>query len=152
MLVFLGSHQSSDIILDRILPFVIHFLKSRVAVVRVAAIHSVVSILQHVTTVPPSDANTFPEYVLPLLLPLCQDPATAVRAALAQQLATIAELAVKFLDLVTLGGPGATTAESSPLIRLRNMTATSLSKQRPRSHSTPILCPDAVSRLTWSTQ
>jgi len=113
VLVFLGSHQSSDIILDRILPFVIHFLKSRVAVVRVAAIHSVVSILQHVTTVPPSDANTFPEYVLPLLLPLCQDPATAVRAALAQQLATIAELAVKFLDLVTLGGPGATSAESS---------------------------------------
>jgi len=108
VLVWLAQNQSSDIILDRILPFIIFYFSSKVACVRVAAIHAAVAALEQVSCVPRSDANTFPEYVLPVLLPLCADPATAVRAALAKQLATIAELAIKFLDLVTLG-PGLTT-------------------------------------------
>ena len=54
------------------------------------------------TNVPLSDANIFPEYILPNLVPLCNDRNDLVRAAFASRIAEIAEHSVRFLDLVIL--------------------------------------------------
>jgi len=101
ILEWLATHQPSEVILERILPHVIYYFSSQVPCVRVRAVHALVTSLASVTMVPRSDANTFPEYILPSLLPLCQDPSVNVRAALAFHLATIAELSTSFLDMVT---------------------------------------------------
>lgn len=48
--------------------------------------------------IPRSDANIFPEYILPALAPLAVDPNTCVRAAYAQNIATLAEIALRYLE------------------------------------------------------
>ena len=50
--------------------------------------------------VPSSDANVFPEYILPSVVPLCHDKNEMVRSALARHIAEIAEESLRFLDLV----------------------------------------------------
>jgi phosphoinositide-3-kinase regulatory subunit 4 len=49
---------------------------------------------------PRSDSNIFPEYVLPGLAPLAADPSTCVRAAYAKNIATLAEIALRYLDQI----------------------------------------------------
>ncbi|PNF29120.1 hypothetical protein B7P43_G12623, partial [Cryptotermes secundus] len=65
MLLELAVHTSSETILDRILPYVIHLVRDPFPRVRVRAIHTVTNCLELVKSVPCSDANIFPEYVLP---------------------------------------------------------------------------------------
>ena len=103
VLQWLAARQASEVVLERILPFITYYFSSPVAAVRVAAVRALVAALGSVRAVPRGDANTFPEYVLPALLPLCQDPSVAVRAALAHHLATLAELASAFLDMASAG-------------------------------------------------
>ena len=94
--------QSSELILDRILPFVMILLTDRFASVRISALNCVVSCVSNVQAVPVSDANIFPEYILPNLLPLCNDRNDLVRAAFACKIAQIAQHSVRFLDLIML--------------------------------------------------
>lgn len=51
---------------------------------------------------PRNDANIFPEYVLPSIQPLANDPSVVVRIAYARNVADIAETAVYFLDQTQL--------------------------------------------------
>jgi len=102
ILEWLSSRLPSEVILERILPHLIHYFSSSVPSVRVRAVHALVSSIACVVNIPRSDANTFPEYILPSLLPLCQDCSVSVRATLAHHLATIAELSISFLDMVTI--------------------------------------------------
>lgn len=48
--------------------------------------------------IPRSDANIFPEYILPGLAPLATDPSTCVRAAYAKNVANLAEIALRYLE------------------------------------------------------
>ena len=80
---------------------------------RHAAIDALVSAVSQVKYVPRAEVNTFPEYILPALLPLCQDYSVRVRSALARRLADIAELAVRFLDLVALGCGSSSSGEEA---------------------------------------
>jgi len=102
ILCWLAERVAGEIILDRILPFIVYYLSSGVPPVRKAAIEALVHTFKQISSVPRNHVNTFPEYVLPAILPLCQDPSINVRAALAKNLADLAELSIKFLDLVTL--------------------------------------------------
>jgi len=106
ILSWLAERIPSEIILDRILPFIVYYLNSPVPPVRRSAIHALVAAFKQITSVPRSHVNTFPEYVLPAILPLCQDSSLHVRAALSKYLADIAELSIKFLDMVTAEGGG----------------------------------------------
>ena len=67
-----------------------------------AAFNCITECVNAVTNVPLSDANIFPEYIFPNLLPLCNDRNDLVRAAFASRIAEIAEHSVRFLDLVML--------------------------------------------------
>ena len=100
ILDWLAARLSSEVILERLLPQIIHFISSPVPRVKMKAVTVLVFSLQHVSRVPRSDANTFPEYILPALSPLCLDPNVSVRCCLAKHLATIAQLATHWLDLV----------------------------------------------------
>jgi phosphoinositide-3-kinase regulatory subunit 4 len=74
----------------------------------VAALDTLTQCLCLVKKLPRSDANVFPEYVLPSISSLAVDPATIVRVAYAHNIATLAETAVKFLEqsqMTTNEGP-----------------------------------------------
>lgn len=66
--------------------------------VKVSAINIMTRCLDLVKVIPRPDANVFPEYVLPGLAPLAVDPNTSVRAAYAQNIATLAEIALRYLE------------------------------------------------------
>lgn len=66
--------------------------------VKVAAINTITKCLAVVRHVPRSDANIFPEYVLPGLAPLAVDASPCVRAAYARNIATLAETALRYLE------------------------------------------------------
>lgn len=51
---------------------------------------------------PRSDANIFPEYILPSLSWLTQDQEVIVRIAYAENIASLAETALKFLEMAQL--------------------------------------------------
>ncbi|KAK4877531.1 hypothetical protein RN001_010037 [Aquatica leii] len=53
---------------------------------------------RRVKHIPRSDANIFPEYILPSLASLAVDSNTSVRAAYAQNIATLAEIALRYLE------------------------------------------------------
>lgn len=104
----LAEHTSSETILDRILPHILHLAQDVSANVRTAALDTLTSCLCLVKTLPRSDANIFPEYVLPSIASLAVDPSTMVRVAYAHNIATLAETAVRYLEqsqLATGDGP-----------------------------------------------
>ena len=63
----------------------ITLLTDRFASVRIAAFNCITECVKAVTNVPLSDANIFPEYILPNLVPLCNDRNDLVRAAFASR-------------------------------------------------------------------
>ena len=80
----------------------LHLCQDISANVRVAGLDTLTQCLCLVTRLPRSDANVFPEYVLPAIAHLAIDPVTIVRTAYAQNIATLAETAVKFLEQTQL--------------------------------------------------
>ncbi|XP_045762546.1 phosphoinositide 3-kinase regulatory subunit 4 [Maniola jurtina] len=98
ILQLLCENSSSETILDRILPFIIYLSHAPEARVRAAAIWCVAKCVSCVRNLPPQDSNVFPEYILPELAPRASDPALPVRIAYANNIAKLAETAVRFLD------------------------------------------------------
>ena len=105
VLGWLAERLTSDLILERLLPQLIHFLTSAVPSVVSTAVSVLVSSLGHVTFVPRSEAKTFPGYILPVLSPLAKHRSVSVRCALARHLAALASLASKWLDMVISAYP-----------------------------------------------
>ncbi|XP_013182356.1 PREDICTED: phosphoinositide 3-kinase regulatory subunit 4 isoform X1 [Papilio xuthus] len=98
ILQLLCENSSSETILDRILPYIIHLSHDGTARVRSAAIWAATRCLAHVVAPPPAGCNVFPEYILPELAPRAADSALPVRIAYANNIAKLAETAVRFLD------------------------------------------------------
>lgn len=94
----LAQHTTSETILDRILPHILHLAQDMSANVRVSALDTLTACLCLVKTLPRSDANIFPEYILPSIASLAIDPSTIVRVAYAHNIATLAETAVRYLE------------------------------------------------------
>lgn len=67
---------------------------------KVCSINTITKCLNLVKKIPRSDANIFPEYILPGLAHLATDPNTTVRAAYAQNIATLAEISVRYLEQI----------------------------------------------------
>lgn len=64
----------------------LHLANDNAARVRVCALHTLNACLSMVKEVPRSDANVFPEYVLPLIAGLATDSSVVVRVAYAQNI------------------------------------------------------------------
>ena len=112
VLGWLSERLTSDLILERLLPQLIHFLTSAVPLVISSAVSVLVRSLGHVTSVPMSEAKTFPDYILPVLSPLTKHRSVSVRCALARHLAALASLASKWLDMVISASPPVTDYHS----------------------------------------
>uniref|UniRef100_A0A803NU41 non-specific serine/threonine protein kinase n=1 Tax=Cannabis sativa TaxID=3483 RepID=A0A803NU41_CANSA len=83
--------------LQRVLPYVIAMLSDSAAIVRCAALETLCDILPLVRDFPPSDAKIFPEYILPMLSMLPDDPEESVRICYASNIAQLALTAYGFL-------------------------------------------------------
>ncbi|OMO58344.1 phosphoinositide 3-kinase regulatory subunit 4 [Corchorus olitorius] len=83
--------------LQRVLPYVIAMLSDPAAIVRCAAIETLCDILPLVRDFPPSDAKIFPEYILPMLSMLPDDPEESVRICYASNIAKLALTSYGFL-------------------------------------------------------
>ncbi|KAF3791532.1 putative serine/threonine-protein kinase [Nymphaea thermarum] len=83
--------------LQHVLPYIIAMLSDTAAIVRCAALQSLCDILPLVHEFPPSDAKIFPEYILPMLSMLPDDPEESVRISYASNISKIALTAFRFL-------------------------------------------------------
>ncbi|XP_033097119.1 phosphoinositide 3-kinase regulatory subunit 4-like [Anneissia japonica] len=102
MLFTIAQHLSNEVILDRVIPYILYFVEDEYARVRAAAVKTLTDTVALVKSVPRSDANIFPEYILPKLTSLAQDPVVQVRVAYAENVAKVAETALRFLEMVQL--------------------------------------------------
>ncbi|XP_020220327.1 serine/threonine-protein kinase VPS15 [Cajanus cajan] len=83
--------------LQLVIPYVIAMLSDPAAIVRCAALETLCDILPLVRDFPPSDAKIFPEYILPMLSMLPDDPEESVRICYASNIAKLALTAYGFL-------------------------------------------------------
>ena len=102
LLLKIAYHVSDEIILDRLLPYMLFLINDSLPQVRAQALKILSQCLQLVRSMPRSDANIFPEYVLPSLSWLTQDQEVIVRIAYAENIASLAETALKFLEMAQL--------------------------------------------------
>ncbi|KAI4461743.1 phosphoinositide 3-kinase regulatory subunit 4 [Holotrichia oblita] len=98
ILLKLARQANEETILDRILPYILYLAKDPNSRIKVAAINTITMCLSFVKKVPRSDANIFPEYILPGLAYLASDSSACVRAAYAKNIATLAEIALRYLE------------------------------------------------------
>ncbi|XP_044311713.1 phosphoinositide 3-kinase regulatory subunit 4 isoform X2 [Varanus komodoensis] len=102
LILQLAPRLSVEILLDRITPYLLHFSNDSVPRVRAEAVRTLTKVLALVKEVPRNDINIYPEYILPGIAHLAQDEATIVRLAYAENIALLAETALRFLELVQL--------------------------------------------------
>ncbi|KAK7314389.1 hypothetical protein VNO77_32911 [Canavalia gladiata] len=112
--------------LQRVIPYVIAMLSDPVAIVRCAALETLCDILPLVRDFPPSDAKIFPEYILPMLSMLPDDPEESVRICYASNIAKLSLTAYGFLiHSISLSEAGVLDELSSPQKPLATSTQTS---------------------------
>uniref|UniRef100_A0A2P2JZ25 non-specific serine/threonine protein kinase n=1 Tax=Rhizophora mucronata TaxID=61149 RepID=A0A2P2JZ25_RHIMU len=100
--------------LQRVLPYIIAMLSDPAAIVRAAALETLCDILPLVREFPPSDAKIFPEYILPMLSMLPDDPEESVRICYASNIAKLAITAYGFLiHSISLSNAGMLDEKSS---------------------------------------
>ncbi|KAM6967962.1 phosphoinositide 3-kinase regulatory subunit 4 [Aplochiton taeniatus] len=100
LVLALAPRLGVELLLDRITPYLLHFCNDGVPRVRAQAVRTLAKVLALVKEVPRNDVNIYPEYLLPGIAHLAQDDATVVRLAYAENIAHLAETALRFLELV----------------------------------------------------
>ncbi|KAG8181600.1 hypothetical protein JTE90_017721 [Oedothorax gibbosus] len=99
VLKIMANHLSPEVILDRLLPHLVFLAKDKYPKVRVAVIQTLTDCLSLIKSIPRSDINIFPEYILPNLSHIAHDEAVIVRMAYAENIASLAETALRFLEM-----------------------------------------------------
>ena len=99
LLLKIARRVSDDIILEHLLLYMLFLVNDSLPHGRAQALRILSHGLQLVHSVPRSDANIFPEYVLPSLSWLTQDQEVIVRIAYAKNIGSQAETALKFLEM-----------------------------------------------------
>ncbi|KIK42693.1 hypothetical protein CY34DRAFT_68042, partial [Suillus luteus UH-Slu-Lm8-n1] len=92
ILIALSTRLTDEAKPDRAVPYIIELLRDEAAVVR-AAVRTLVQILTQVNVITPSNASIVPEYIIPNVRYLVQDPEVSVRAMYAQCIAPLAQTA-----------------------------------------------------------
>lgn len=72
----LSEYTISETILDRILPYILHFAQDSSSRVQARAVETLTACLGMVKVIPRSDAHVFPEYILPAIEALATEPST----------------------------------------------------------------------------
>ncbi|KAJ7028722.1 hypothetical protein C8F04DRAFT_1118486 [Mycena alexandri] len=95
----LSSHLTDEAKLDRMVPYVVELLHDDSATVRSAAMRTMIQVLMMVTVITPSNASIFPEYIIPNIKYVVQDPEVSVRCTYAQCIVQLADTAVRYLEM-----------------------------------------------------
>ena len=113
----MSQYLTDETKLDRMLPFVVAMLQNDIALVRAAALRVLTQVVRQflvaarqarshkllqlslVDAITPSNANIFPEFVLPNILPCATNSDECVRSVYAQSLASLADSGQKYLDM-----------------------------------------------------
>ncbi|KAK7461133.1 Serine/threonine-protein kinase [Stygiomarasmius scandens] len=95
----LSPHLTDEAKLDRMVPYIVDLLHDEAAIVRIAAVRTLVQVLMLVTVITPSNAAIFPEYIVPNIRYLVEDPEVSVRATYAQCIVQLAETAWRYLEM-----------------------------------------------------
>ncbi|EAU84150.2 other/VPS15 protein kinase [Coprinopsis cinerea okayama7 len=95
----LSCHLTDEAKLDRMVPYIVELLHDDSALVRSAALRTLVQVLTLVSVITPSNVAIFPEYIIPNIKHLVQDPEVSVRCTYAQCIVPIADTAVRYLEM-----------------------------------------------------
>ncbi|KAI0058381.1 ARM repeat-containing protein [Artomyces pyxidatus] len=95
----LAVHLTDEAKLDRMVPYIVDLLHDDAAIVRGAALRTLMQVLMLVTVITPSNASIFPEYIIPNIQTLVQDPEVSVRCMYAQCIVPLADTAVRYLEM-----------------------------------------------------
>lgn len=95
----ISGHLTDESKLDRMVPYIVESLHDEAATVRTAALRTLVQVLMLVTVITPSNAAIFPEYIIPNVKYLLQDPEVSVRCAYAQCISQLVDTAVRYLEI-----------------------------------------------------
>ncbi|ORX99187.1 ARM repeat-containing protein [Basidiobolus meristosporus CBS 931.73] len=99
MLLAISEHLSEEMKLDRVLPYIVSLLADNISLVRGIAIRALTKLLSTVESVSPINSKIFQEYVFPHLSKLVDDSEVFVRATYAACIPSLAETALRFLEL-----------------------------------------------------
>ncbi|KAJ3140917.1 Serine/threonine-protein kinase, partial [Physocladia obscura] len=102
LILVLGIQLTDEDRLDRIVPYVVYLLQDENAMVRCLAVKVLTQLLSMVESITTADVTIFQEYILPILKPLSADTEIIVRISYAGCIASIAETALRFLELAQL--------------------------------------------------
>ncbi|KAH7910911.1 hypothetical protein BJ138DRAFT_1126480 [Hygrophoropsis aurantiaca] len=95
----LAGHLTDEAKLDRMVPYIVDLLHDEAAIVRSAALRTLMQVLMLVTVITPSNVSIFPEYIIPNMKYLVQDPEVFVRCTYAQCIAQLAETSLRYLEM-----------------------------------------------------
>ncbi|KAJ7715595.1 hypothetical protein DFH07DRAFT_862734 [Mycena maculata] len=95
----LSCHLTDEAKLDRMVPYIVELLHDESATVRSAAMRTMIQVLMMVTVITPSNASIFPEYIIPNIKYVVQDPEVSVRCTYAQCIVQLADTAVRYLEM-----------------------------------------------------
>ncbi|KAF4603205.1 Serine/threonine-protein kinase [Pleurotus pulmonarius] len=99
ILLALCPHLTDEAKLDRMVPYIVDILHDESPPVRSAALRTLVQVLMLVVVITPSNAAIFPEYIIPNIRHLVQDPEVSVRSTYAQCIVQLADTAVRYLEM-----------------------------------------------------
>ncbi|KAF8892933.1 hypothetical protein BD779DRAFT_1798336 [Infundibulicybe gibba] len=95
----LSPHLTDEAKLDRMVPYIVDLLHDDAAIVRSSAVRTMMQVLMLVTVITPSNAAIFPEYIIPNIRHIVQDPEVSVRCTYAQCIVQLADTAVRYLEM-----------------------------------------------------
>lgn len=99
LLLRLGLLCSNDIIIRRIVPYVVSLLEDNVAIVRAISIRTLRNLLLVLDSVSSIDANIFELHLFSSLGKMTKDTESIVRVIFAESIGRFAEVSKKFLDI-----------------------------------------------------
>ncbi|KAF5325055.1 hypothetical protein D9619_009624 [Psilocybe cf. subviscida] len=99
VLLALSCRLTDEAKLDRMVPYIIELLHDESALVRSAALRTLMQTLMLVTVITPSNVSIFPEYIIPNIRHLVADPEVSVRSTYAQCIVQLADTAVRYLEM-----------------------------------------------------
>ncbi|KAI0729483.1 hypothetical protein C8Q72DRAFT_307334 [Fomitopsis betulina] len=99
VLLALSPYLTDEAKLDRMVPHIVDLLHDDAAIIRAAAMRTLMQILMFVTVITPSNAAIFPEYIIPAVSHLIRDPEVSVRCMYAQCIVSLADTAVRYLEM-----------------------------------------------------
>ncbi|KAI8997088.1 armadillo-type protein [Pilobolus umbonatus] len=102
ILLGLTERLPDDVKLDRLVPYLIVLLDDEAALIRANTIKTLAKVLSMVESISPINARIFPEYIIPSIRPFAVDPDVLVRSTYASCIATLAETALRFLEMTQL--------------------------------------------------